>query len=476
MVGVPAEATARESMPPRATVPRLRLLRELRTLTSVYEELRDTTGPVTTVLLGPARLVPPLVVVTSPEGARQMLSGHAGLFDKQALVFDEVRGLFGPNLFSVTDTPWKPRRRTLQPLFTPAHVASFATHMAEAADLLADRWQDARGVVDLDRDLRRLTLRVLGRSLFGRPLDRDALTLGPHVERSLRYVLNRSVTPLRAPRWLPTPQRRRARASRDVLRTLIADAVADRAQGATGDGELIDLLLTATDPETGTGMTRETIVDELMVFLIAGHDTTATTLTAALWLLGRHPQVQHQVAAEARAVGSVATADLPKLALTGRVVQEAMRLYPPAAALPRRATQDTSIGGYRIPKGTDVFVSTWAIHRDPHLWPQPTRFDPDRFLPERVKDRHRWAYLPFGAGPRSCVGDHFAVAEATIALATLVRRIEIESVDDEFPLTVPFTLTAHGPIPARVRRRRGDTDPGPSPDLLDPPLPSRRGR
>lgn len=450
----PVETRSREPLPPPTTVPYLRLLREMRTLTSVYEEMRDTTGPVTTVKLGPKRMFPPLVVVTSPEGAQQVLSGHDGVFDKQALVFQEARRLVGPNLFDVTDAPWKPRRRTLQPLFTRAHVGSYATHMTEAADGLADRWRDAPGTVDLDQELRRLTLRVLGRTLFGRPLDAEALTMGPHVERALRYVLNRSMSPLRAPAWLPSYQRRRAESSRDVLRTLIADAVAQRAQAPTGDGELIDLLLAAADPHTGTGMTTATIVDELMVFLIAGHDTTATTLTAALWLLGHEQQVQQQVAAEARALGAAVTMDdVPRLAVTNRVLQEAMRLYPPAAALPRRATQDTSVGGYRIPKGTDVFVSTWAIHRDPALWPEPARFDPDRFLPERAKERNRWAYLPFGGGPRSCVGDHFAMAEATIALASLLRRTEIASVEDRFPVMVPFTLTAKGPIPARVRPR-----------------------
>lgn len=453
-VGAPADTSSRQPLPPRATVPYLRLFRELRTLTSVYEELRDTTGPVTSVVMGPAWMVPPLVVVTSPEGAQQVLSGHDGVFDKHALVHEEGRRLFGRNLFTVAYAPWKPRRRTLQPLFTRPHVSSFATHMSEAADGLADRWCETPGTVDLDRDLRRLTLRVLGRTLFGRALDDDAMAIGPHVERSLRYVINRSLNPLRAPEWLPSYRRRRAEASRDVLRALIADAVSQRAQAPTGDGELIDLLLTATDPETGMRMPPETVVDELMVFLIAGHDTTATTLTAALWLLGRHPDVQQQVAAEAAAVGSIVTAaDLPTLAVTSRVVQEAMRLYPPAAALPRRATQHTSIGGYRIPKGTDVFVSTWAMHRDPSLWPDPTRFDPDRFLPERVKARSRWAYLPFGGGPRSCVGDHFAMAEASIALASLVRRVEIDALADDFPLTVPFTLTAKGPIPARVRPR-----------------------
>lgn len=446
--------TALEPLPPRAVLPYWRLLRDLRKLTYIYDELRDTSGPVTTVVLGPKRVFPRMVVVTSPEGAQQVLTGHDGTFDKDALLFQEARSVFGRNLFNVTHAEWKPRRRTLQPLFTRAHVASFATHMAQAADGLADRWSEAPGPVDLDREMRRLTLGVLGRTLFGRPLDGDAVAVGPHVDRSLRYALNRSLIPLRAAAWFPSYPRRRAIAARDALRALISEAVAQRSQAPSGDGELIDLLLSATDPETGAGMTPEAIVDELMLFLVAGHDTTATTLTAALWLLGRHPEVQEEVAAEARTVGAaISMADLPHLAVTCRVLQEAMRLYPPGAALPRRTTQDTSIGGYRIPEGTDVYVSTWAIHRDPGIWPDPTRFDPDRFLAERVAERSRWAYLPFGAGPRSCMGDHFAMTEAAIALATLIRRTQLESIEDEFPLTVPFTLTAKGPIPARVRAR-----------------------
>lgn len=274
--------------------------------------------------------------------------------------------------------------------------------------------------------------------------------IGPHIERSLRYVTSRSISPLREPAWLPSPRRRRAHQSRDVLRTLIMQAVVQHTQQSNG-GELIDLLLDATDPETGSTLTMDDIVDELMVFLVAGHDTTATSLTAALWFLGHHPAIQDEVAVEARALSTPITmADLHQLPRVAQVLQEAMRLFPPAAALARRAEQDTTIDGWRIPKGTDVLVSIWAIHRDPAIWSQPTRFDPDRFLPELVKGRDRWAYLPFGGGPRSCIGDHFAMAEATIALATLLRRITIESVGSEFPITVPFTLTAKGPIPALV--------------------------
>jgi cytochrome P450 len=448
-------ATMMAPAPPRSTVPYLRLLRDVPKLTGVYEEIRDTTGPVTTISLGPERLVAPFVVVTSPETAQQVLGDRQGLFDKDSLLFREGRRVFGSNVFNMRHEDWKPRRRVLQPLFTRAHVALYATHMAQAADAFVDQWAAGDGEVDLDHELRRLTLSVLGRTLFGRPLDAEADRLGPHVARSIRYVKNRSFLPFRAPAWLPSYPRRRAEASLDLLRDLVVDAVRQRAGSAEGSGELIDLLLTATDPESGESLTQQDIVDELLIFLIAGHDTTATVLTSALWFLGHDLAIQRRVAAEAASIGDEVTmADLPRLQETAQVLQEAMRLYPPAAWLPpRRATRDTTLGGFHIAVGTDVVVSAWALHRDPTLWPDPTTFDPDRFRQERVKARDRWAYLPFGGGPRSCIGEHFAMAEATIALSSIVRRIEVISLRSDFPLSVPFTLTAKGPIPARIRVR-----------------------
>ncbi|MFN2557503.1 MAG: cytochrome P450 [Nitriliruptorales bacterium] len=145
--------------------------------------------------------------------------------------------------------------------------------------------------------------------------------------------------------------------------------------------------------------------------------------------------------------------DLRTLALTSRVLQEAMRMYPPAPAVVRRVEHDTIVCGYRVPAGADLVVSIWALHRDPAIWHDPTRFDPDRFLPSAVEQRDRWAYLPFGAGPRSCIGDHFALTEATIALVSLTRKLRIESMDDTFPMAVPFTLTAEGRVPARITPR-----------------------
>jgi cytochrome P450 len=307
------------------------------------------------------------------------------------------------------------------------------------------------GEIDLDQEMRRVTLAVLGRTMFGRRLEEDALELGFHIERVLRYIAGRYSRPVRAPMWLPTPARKRMRESRAFVDALAADAVAHRGHGRS---DLVDLLAEATDPETGSALSQQSTMNELFVFLAAGHDTTATLLTSALWLLGRPTEIQHAVADEARTVPNPTLEDLARLPLTTRVLQEALRLYPPAAALARRSTVETAVCAFRIPAGTDVFVSTWAIHRDPALWDEPQRFDPDRFLPSSVAGRDRWSYLPFGGGERRCIGEHFALAEATIGLAALVRRFEVEAVHDDLPLEVPFTLTVAGPIPARVRARR----------------------
>jgi cytochrome P450 len=197
------------------------------------------------------------------------------------------------------------------------------------------------------------------------------------------------------------------------------------------------------------------VVSDLAVFLIAGHDTTATTLTYALWALGHHPDLQDRVADEVGALGDrpLNVRDVPGLPFTVQVVHESLRLCPPAAALARFATRDTVVDGFRIERGTNVLVGIYAMHRDPSLWNDPETFDPDRFSAERSRGRDRWQFLPFGAGSRSCIGDHFAMLEATLGLASIVRRCRVSSLAAGFPLALPFTMTADGPIPARVEMR-----------------------
>jgi cytochrome P450 len=438
---------------PMNPLPYWQQMKAIRAYHSGPEALRDAGGAVTRLRLAPKWLMPPAVVTTSPQGARDVLGRTGAQIDKTPL-HDEVRRVIGPNLFDLMYEPWLPRRRALQPVFTKRHVHAFAGHMAQAAELVANSWQD-RTEIDLDTECRRLTLRALGRSVLGLDLDEHSEALAEPLRITTEYAMDRALRPIRAPRWLPTPARQRARSASATLHRLANDILQACRTDSGRDAPLVHALIAATDPATGRPLSDDDIRDELIIFLLAGHDTTATTLTYALWALGQHPDTQEKVRAEVAKIGdrSLTPQDVPRLGYTVQVLHETLRLCPPAAALARMAMEDIEVDGYRVEAGTMVLVGIYAIHRDPALWADPLVFDPDRFSPDNSKGRDRWQYLPFGAGPRSCIGDHFAMLEATLALATLVRRTEIHSTEPDFPLIVPFTTVAAAPIPARAKRR-----------------------
>ncbi|RNL77809.1 cytochrome P450 [Nocardioides marmorisolisilvae] len=440
-------------------MPLLARLKAFKEFHTGIERIRDAGGPVTMVRLGPSRLVPTFAIVTSPQGAHDVLAASDAL-DKEMVIQVENR-IFGDNLFNMNHAAWLSRKRALQPVFTKKHVAAYAAGMAAAADRTAGRLVDA-GEVDLDGEMRRLALGVITSSVFGLDAGDQARELAPAILRMLEWNTKRGLRPVRAPIWLPTPARSRLRRAVAQVDAYIDDAI-DATSDPDHPADLIRQLQQALDPTTGRPLTREQIRSELYVFFLAGHDTTATTLTYALWALGRDQDLQARVAAEVTALGDreLTVADVERLPLTIKVLHESMRLCPPAAAIGRLALRDVTVDGYRIPAGTNVIVGCYAMHRDPQLWEDPLRFDPERFDPERSAGRSRWQYLPFGAGPRSCIGDHFAMLEATLGLASIIRTALIESLKDDFPMAIPFTLCAAEPIPARISRRTGAPERSP---------------
>jgi cytochrome P450 len=365
-----------------------------------------------------------------------------------------VQHLAGDSLFVLPNEPWLPRKRALQPVFTKPNVSNFGGHMSRAAQALCESWPQS-GEVDLDVDCRRVTMRSLGRSVLGLDLNEREDVIAEHMHVASSYTADRALRPLRAPRWLPTPARARARASVAALRKVTDDMLqACRADPAL-DAPLVHALIAATDPVTGQSISDDDIIDDLLIFMLAGHDTTATALTYALWVLGHHPDAQDRVAAEAREIGDgeLTPSDVPRLGYTIRVLHEALRLCPPAAGVGRLAVRDIAVDGYRVEAGSLVLVGIYALHRDPDLWPQRLVFDPDRFSPESAKARDRWHFIPFAGGARSCIGEHFARLETTLALATIVRSTEIRSLEGDFPVEVPFTTVAKGPILAQIKTR-----------------------
>ncbi|BBZ35588.1 cytochrome P450 [Mycolicibacterium confluentis] len=452
----PVAAPTVETLPeaPLNPLPYRQRLAAVKSYHTGTELLRDAGGPVTKIVLGPRWLMPPIVLATSPQAIRDVLAVRDGTVDKMSPVFAELRAVLGENLVDLPHDRWLPRRRTIQPVFTKARISALCGHVTAAASSVGRQWEDG-SEIDLGQECRKLTLRTLGKSVFGLDLDDQAERIEEPLQVAMTHAVRRALRPLRAPAWLPTPARRRARQASAELHRLADDILQACRADPNRDAPLVQALLAATDPETGRGLTDREIRDELIIFLFAGHDTVATTITYALWQLGRHLAVQDQVAAEVAALGDheLTSADLPALEYTSQVVKEALRLCPPAPTGTRTATRDLEVGGYRVPAGTTLAFGRMAVQRDPALWDNPLAFDPSRFSSSRSAGRDRWQYLPFGGGARSCIGDHFAMMEATLALATLLREVEIHSTDETFPLAVHFTLVADGPVRARVRRR-----------------------
>jgi cytochrome P450 len=440
---------------PKNPLPYRQQLRAVRSLIDGFQELLDAGGPITRLVLGPKWLFPTAVLIASPQGARDVLGRSDEIADRGGTTTAiQMHRLMGGNLLVLPHHKWLPRRRTLQPMFTKLRVRRYAGHMAAAAQAVVDGWSDG-ATVDLDTECRALTLRALGRSVLGLDLDAKADTVGPALRTALTWVADRGTRPVNLPQWLPTPGQQRARRANATLHQLAAEILVAVRADPDRDAPLVRALITAADPHTGQPLSDDDICHELVLFILAGHDTTSTTLTYSLWALGRHPAIQDRVFDEVSALGDrpLTPDDVPRLGNTVRVLHEALRLCPPGAGTARLLKRDLTVDGYRLEAGTVAVVSFYAMHRNPDLWDDPLTFDPDRFLPERSQGRSRWQYLPFGGGPRSCIGDHFAMLEATLALATIVRVARIESLNDDFPLATPFTVVAAESIDARVHPR-----------------------
>ncbi|SOJ53888.1 Pentalenene oxygenase [Mycobacterium simulans] len=448
------DKTALLPLAPKNPLPYRQRARAIRSFHTGIDQLRDAGGPVSRVTLGPKWLIPPIVVATSPEAIHDILTNRDGSLDKTSRVLSEFRRVMGDNLFDLPHAQWLPRRRTLQPVFTKQQVQRFGGHMAEAAESVSSSWQDGH-TINLDTECRKLTMRALGRAVLGMDLTEHVAEVTEPLRTALTYVVSRALHPLRAPAWLPTPARRRARAAAATLHRLATTILRECRARPDTDAPLVQALIEAKDPLTKKRLSDSDIAAELILFLFAGHDTTATTLAYAMWQLGRHPEIQSRVAAEVAKLPDrqLRPQDIPRLPYTGQVLMEALRMCPPGATGTRMATRDVEIAGYRVEAGTLVAFGRMAVHRDPTLWDRPSTFDPDRFSPQHMKDHSRWQYIPFGAGPRSCIGDHFAMLEATLGLATFIRRAAVHSLHTDFPLTAPFTIVADGPIWARVQLR-----------------------
>ncbi|MFI9122573.1 cytochrome P450 [Streptomyces bikiniensis] len=427
---------------------------------ATFLRARREHGDVVRITAGPPGVRATLYGVFSAEGAQQVLAGESANFRKDNAFYQEVRESFGNGLLTSQDEDYLRQRRLVQPLFTRRRVDGYAAAVAAEVTTLTEEWRDAGAEpVDVLQEMARLALRAVARILFGTDVD----TAVRIVERSFpelgAYVLRRGFSPLNVPRHWPTPGNRRAAAVHRALYEVCDRIIAERRSSgrASDEGDdLLTLLIGAESAEDGSFDATE-LREQVLVFLLAGHETTATSLGFALHLLALHPEERKRAQEEVDRVLDGRTpgaADLDVLPYVTRVLKEAMRLFPAAPVIGRRAVAATEIGGVAVPAGADVVVAPWVTHRHPDYWEDAERFDPDRFTPEAEAARPRYAWFPFGGGPRACIGQHFSMLESVIALAMILQRYDFEAVDTEVPLTSAITLQAAGPARCRLIPRK----------------------
>ncbi|MFD9216117.1 cytochrome P450 [Streptomyces sp. NPDC087659] len=422
-----------------------------------YLAARRAHGDVVRFTAGPPGLRMELYAVFSAEGAQQVLATDSANFRKDNAFYEEVRESFGNGLLTSQDDDYLRQRRLVQPLFTRRRVDGYAAAVTDETAGLLDRWATAPdSTVDVVDEMTRLALRAVARILFGT----DVEAAVPVVERCFPvigdYTLRRGYSPVNPPRNWPTPDNRRAASATEELYGVCDRIIEERrAEGDAAKGDdLLTLLARAESSEDGA-LDASEIRDQVLVFLLAGHETTATSLAFALHLLARHPEEQSRARAEAvRILGgrTPEAYDLDALPYLTQVLKEAMRLYPAAPVVGRRAVADAVVGGHTIPAGADVVVAPWVTHRHPRYWEDPDRFDPERFAPGAEKDRPRYAWFPFGGGPRACIGQHFSMLESVLALAMILRDYALDAVDERVPVDAAITLRAKGPARCRLRR------------------------
>lgn len=392
-----------------------------------------------------------LVLLTHPRDLRHVFQDHYTNYNKQTRGFDVLRSFLANGLLTSEGDFWLRQRRIAQPAFHHDRIAAFAATMTRAATALADRWDAEHGdIVNLTAEMSRLTLRIVGETLLTTDVSADADRVGHALTTALRRANAALTTVVEIPLWVPTPGNRALRGAFATLDDVVYGLITARRGGEGPDSDLLALLMAARDEETGEGMTDTQLRDEVMTIFLAGHETTAVTLGWVWYLLSKHPTIGTRLRSELSAVlgGRPPTVDdIPRLVYTGRVINETMRLYPPAWAISRCAIEADRIGDYDIPAGSIVLACPYVTHRLPAWWDNPEGFDPDRFEAARSASRPPFAYFPFGGGPRQCIGNTFASMEMTLVVATIAQRYRLDLAPGERPgLTPSITLRPTRPI------------------------------
>lgn len=398
-------------------------------------------------------------ILSHPDDVKYVLQTNHRNY-KKAITYQALRPLLGNGLLLSEGDFWLRQRRLVAPMFHRRQVRRFASIMVEETQAVVSEFERAARTgneVDVSSLMSRVTLAIVGRVLFNRDIGRASDAVGDAMEIIFRDVNDRITSLVSIPLDIPTPHNLKIRRAIEQLEDLV-DEMIDARQGREEEYEdLLSMLLLAEDEETGERMTREQIRDEVMTFVLAGHETTSNALGWTLMLLSEHPVVRRQLQAELDAEWDDArdpVEQVRELEYLEMVLDESMRMYPPAWTIEREPIEDDEIRGYHIPAGAVVVTAPYLVHHNPDVWANPEGFDPERFRPEKRQDYHRYAHFPFGGGPRMCVGADFAMLEAKLILAELMRRFDLDLAGyADVELEANVTLHPMNGLPMNVRKR-----------------------
>lgn len=403
------------------------------------------------------------LMIADPDMAKTVLLDRADAFGRSTIADRILRPALGDGLLTADGESWRAQRRIAAPAFRQSVLDGLVPVMSAAGRACADRLAAADGArVDVMAEMTRATADVILATLLGGEdsgLDTEALAadVADYLDTTGRAG---PFDLLGLPEWLPQPWKARGRRAAKRLRAAVAEMVARyaaREKSADAPMTLTGALIAAQDPQSGVGMSDAQLIDNVLTFVTAGHETTALALTWTLSILAKLPALQDELAAETAAIvgdGPVEARHIEALKLHERVISEAMRLYPPVAIIGRTVTEPVELGGVALAPGDQAQCVIYVIQRHERLWEEPSGFNPDRFLPEAAAARHRYAYMPFGAGPRICIGMRFAMMEATAILAEVVRAVRVApDPDHRIRPVMTVTMRPEGGMPLYVRAR-----------------------
>ena len=435
------------SIPPIPGLPVLGNLLAFRRDRLALQDRGIEVGPIARVKL----LHIPLYLVTDADLAHRVLVDEAAAYQKSAAL-QFLAPLLGEGLLTAEGTTHKRHRKLLAPAFAPKRLAAYGEVMVDETRAQIARWRPGQQI-DLSREMMELTLAIAGRTLFGADVRGDATTVGVGLELAMRSQIANITSPIRLGYRWPLPRHIQMRRAVAMLDEVVYRMIADGRRRGTDRGDVLSMLLLARDEDAG--LSDRQIRDEVMTLLLAGHETTANALAWTWYELGRNPFVLGRLEDELRRVVGdrpVTAADLPAMPYHLAVLEETMRLHPPVYITGRQALRDVELGGHHLPERSIVTIYIRGIHRRADYFASPLRFDPERMLPAAKQARPRHHYIPFGAGPRVCIGSHFALLEAQLCLATMIQHAKVRLLTNHVVPEPLVTLRPRGGLPALVER------------------------